>query len=216
MADFQDRWTQKRRAPIGEKLKESIISSEPLKTKIARVQKSIDKEITKLDNIDGKLRKKDAQLMHNVVAAMEKHDTEHASTSANELAERRKMNRMTNQSKMVLEQISLRLGSIQELGDAVTILEPIVPVIKGIKGGISGIVPNAGSQIDEISDSLSSLLMDAGQITGSGLNFEANSEDAKSILSEATAVAEQKKIDNLPEVPKQNTNPLQTNPDFTL
>lgn len=216
MANFQDRWTQKKKEPLVDKIREKIMPQEPLRKRIRAVQQSLDREIIKLDRIDNNLKKKDAKMMHNVVTSMEKHDEQHASTQANELSESRKMIRMTSQSKMVLEQISLRLGTITELGDAVTVLTPILPVIKGLKGGISGIIPNAGSEIDEIGESLNNLLMDSGNITGSSLNFEPNSEDAQSIIAEASAIAEEKKSDNLPKIPPQNTNLIQTKPDFTL
>lgn len=216
MANFEDRWTQKKKEPITNRIREKIIPQEPLRKRLMTVQQSLDREIAKLDKIDNNLKKKDEKMMKNVVASMEKHDEKHASTQANELSESRKMMRMTSQSKMVLEQISLRLGTISELGDAVTVLTPILPVIKGLKGGMSGIIPNAGSEIDEISESLNNLLVDSGNITGSLINFEANSEDAKSIIAEASAIAEQKKSDNLPNIPPQNANPIQTNPDFTL
>ena len=216
MANFEDRWTQKKKEPVLDKVREQIIPSEPLRKRLVAVQQTIGKEITKLENIDNNLRKKDAKMMHNVAASMEKHDEQHASAQANELSETRKMMQMTSQTKLVLEQISLRLGTIQDLGDTVTVLTPILPVIKGLKDGVSGIMPNAGSALGEISETLSSLLMDSGNITGSSMNFEANSEDAQNILSEASAIAEQKKSDSLPKIPTFNANRIQTNPDFTL
>lgn len=216
MSNFQDRWTQKKREPLSDKVRERILPSEPLRNRLLSVQQTIGKEITKLENIDSNLRKKETKMMYNVAASMEKHDEQHASTQANELSESRKMMKITSQSKMVLEQISLRLGTIQDLGDAVTVLTPIIPVIKGLKNGISGIIPNAGSEIGDISETLSNLLMDSGNITGSSIIFEANSEDAQNIIAEATALAEQNKIDNLPKIPTNNSKFMQTNPDFTL
>ncbi|MEE9586332.1 MAG: hypothetical protein V3W09_05455 [Nitrososphaerales archaeon] len=216
MSSFHKRWSQDRKEPFTDRVKEALTPSEPLKNKIQSVQQSLKREISKLDGVEAKLKKKDANMMHNVITAMEKHDSQYASTRANELAETRKMVRMSNQSKMVLEQISLRLGTVEEMGDIVTVLAPIVPVIRGIKGGLSGIIPSAGSEIDEIGDMMNNLLMDAGHITGSTMSFEPSSEDAEKIMSEAKAVAEQKRMDKFPQVPSHTTDQIQTVQDNTL
>ncbi|MFQ6135479.1 MAG: Snf7 family protein [Nitrososphaerales archaeon] len=216
MSSFNKRWSQGRREPLTDRVREAIAPSGPLKNRIQSVQQALKREISKLDNVEGKLKKKDSKMMHNVITAMEKHDGQYASTRANELAETRKMMRMTNQTKMVLEQISLRLGTVEELGDVVTVLSPVIPVIRGIKGGLSGFLPDAGSEIDEIGDTLNNLLMDAGHITGSTMSFEPGSEDAEKIMSEASAVAEQKRIEKFPQVPSHAADNIQTEQDNTL
>jgi division protein CdvB (Snf7/Vps24/ESCRT-III family) len=111
---------------------------------------------------------------------------------------------------MILEQISMRLGTVKEMGDVVTVLSPVVPIIRNIKGGISGIMPNAGTEIDEIGNMLGSLLTDAGSVSGSMMSFEPSSEDAEKIMAEAKAVAEQKSMDRLPQVPIRSPDTLGT------
>ena len=216
MSSFHKRWTQPRREPLMDKVKEAIVPPEPIKNQINSVKQALSREINKLDNIGCKLRKRDSKMMHSVITSMEKHEGQHASARANELAETRKMMRMTNQTKMVLEQISLRLDTVEELGDIVTVLSPVIPVIKGITGGLSGFIPNAGSEIDEIGSMLNGLLSDAGHITGSTMTFESNSEDATNIISEAKAVVEQKKIEKFPQIPSYGANNTQTEQDNTL
>lgn len=216
MSGFEKRWTKPRTEPFGDKIREAITPSQPLRGKIQTVQQSLTREISKLDGIEKRLKARDAKMMSNVISSMEKHDTQYASSRANELAETRKMRRMSNQTRMVLEQIQMRLGTVKELGDVVTVLAPIVPVIRGIKGGISGIMPDANSEIDEIGNMMNNLLVDAGNITGSNLNFEANSEDAERIMAEAKAVAEQKRMDKFPQVPSSESSSLQIGQDNTM
>jgi division protein CdvB (Snf7/Vps24/ESCRT-III family) len=74
-------------------------------------------------------------------------------------------------------------------------------VIRNVKQGLVGVLPEAESEIGEISGLLSSILVDAGTVGGYSLNFEAANEDAERILAEASAVAEQRMKEKFPEVP---------------
>ena len=98
------------------------------------------------------------------MSSLQKHDTQHASAFATELAEIRKMNKMVTQAKLALEQIVLRLNTITELGDIVVTLTPAMSVIRNVKQGLVGVLPEAESEIGEISGLLSSILVDAGTV----------------------------------------------------
>ncbi len=94
---------------------------------------------------------------------MQKNDTTRASMLANELSEVRKMNNVVMQSKLALEQLNLRLNTIQDLGDLANTLAPAINVIKGVQPGLINLVPDAEREIGEISSLLSGILVDAGQ-----------------------------------------------------
>src|SRR3990172_5387351 len=206
MSSFKDKWVQERKEPLGDSMRKAVVPQKPLKEQIHTVQQALKREINHLDGVDNRLRKKDATIMHNIVSATEKHDEQHVSAHANELAETRKMARLTNQTKMVLEQISLRMETIEDMGDLANVMAPIVPVVRGIKSGLSNIMPDAGSAIGEIGDMMSGLLVDVGHISGSTLTFEPGSEDAEKIMAEAMAVADQKRMEKFPQVPTNNVN----------
>jgi division protein CdvB (Snf7/Vps24/ESCRT-III family) len=148
-----------------------------------------------------KLKERDAVIFNKVITAIQKHDTQHASVYANELAEVRKMNKMVTSSRLALEQIVLRLNTVTELGDIVVTLAPAMSVIRSVRTGIISVLPEAEREINEISGLLSSILVDAGQTTGASLNFEVANEDAEKILAEASAVAEQRMKERFPELP---------------
>ncbi|MCL4436415.1 MAG: hypothetical protein M1503_03280 [Thaumarchaeota archaeon] len=206
MSNFTDKWVQARKEPLGDSVRHAVVPQKPLKEQIHTVQQALKREINHLDGVDNRLRKKDSTLMHSMVQATEKHEVERASAQANELAETRKMARLTNQTKMVLEQISLRMDTIEEMGDLATVMAPIVPVVRGLKSGISNIMPDASSAIGEIGDMMGGLLVDVGHLSGSTLTFEPGSEDAEKIMAEAMAVAEQKRMEKFPQVPTNNVN----------
>jgi division protein CdvB (Snf7/Vps24/ESCRT-III family) len=52
---------------------------------------------------------------------------------------------------------------------------------------------------------LSNILVEAGQLGGLTLNFEAANEEAERILAEAAAVAEQRMKESFPELPTSET-----------
>ena len=120
---------------------------------------------------------------------------------ANELAELRKMNKMVTQSKLALEQIVLRLNTVTELGEVVMTLAPATSVVRNLRQGLSGIMPEAEGEMSEISGLLSGILVDAGSVSGTSLNFETANEEAELALAEAAAVAEARMRERFPTSP---------------
>ena len=201
MSAFAGKWEKQNSQSFGGRVKDSVKSPGPLKPRLDLAVRQIQVQVAKLDSTSTKLRERDNSIFNKVVTSLQKHDTQHASVFANELAEIRKMNKMVTQAKLALEQIVLRLNTITELGDIVVTLTPAMAVIRNVKQGLVGVLPEAESEIGEISGLLSSILVDAGTVGGYSLNFEAANEDAEKILSEASAVAEQRMKERFPEIP---------------
>ncbi len=201
MSKFEQKWVKEQKPGVGERVREAVRPSGPLKPRLESAIRAIQAQVAKLDATASKLKERDAIIFNKVVASLQKHDTEHANVYANELAEIRKMLKMVTSSKLALEQIVLRLNTVTELGDIVVTLAPAMAVIRNVKSGIISVLPEAEREINEISSLLSSILVDAGQVSGTTLNFEAANEDAEKILAEASAVAEQRMKERFPELP---------------
>jgi division protein CdvB (Snf7/Vps24/ESCRT-III family) len=201
MSNFGNKWVREQKPGMGDKVKEAIKPSGPLKPRLEDAVRAIQTQVARLDATCTKLKERDAAIFNKVVTAIQKHDTQHASVYANELAEVRKMNKMVTSSRLALEQIVLRLNTVTELGDIVVTLAPAMSVIRSVKSGIISVLPEAEREINEISGLLSSILVDAGQTSGASLNFEVANEDAEKILAEASAVAEQRMKERFPELP---------------
>lgn len=201
MSEFSKKWTTPNTPGFGDRVREAVRPAGPLKPRIDGAVRSIQIQISKLDSTSNRLKERDTTLFNKVVSSIQKHDTQHASVYANELAEIRKMSRMVSSAKIALEQIVLRLSTATELGDIVVTLAPAMAVIKSVKTGLVGVMPEAEQEIGEINNVLSSILVDAGQLGGLTLNFEAANEDAERILGEASAVAEQRMKDKFPDLP---------------
>ena len=197
---FAKRWDRQIREPITTKVKSLVIPDAPLKRKIDLAMNKLKLQLNKLDQVSVRLMERDKKIFEKVVEAFMKHEMDRATLYANELAELRKMNKIILYSKLSLEKVLLRLGTIKEVGELVVAMAPALDVVRNIKGSLSGVLPDAEQELSELGDILNSLVVEAGQATGQSVMLEA-SEEAQKILEEAMVVAEQKMKEKLPEVP---------------
>ena len=182
--------TKEKKEPLLAKVKDKVTPQPPLRNRVETTQRAMQTLISRLDQKQSRLKSHDTALFDKVVEATQKHDKNRAAAYANELAELRKITSNVTQMKLVLEQINLRMGTVQDFGDIVTSITPIVSVIKGMRSSMSGIVPEASSEMSEIGEMMNGLIADAGQFGGSSPLIESSSAETNSILAEAAAVAE--------------------------
>ena len=154
-----------------------------------------------MNSISAKLREKDATIFGKVVVLVQKRDTMHANMLANELTEIRKMSKMVTHAKLAFEQIELRLNTIKDLGEIAVVLSPAVGIMKGLTPELSNVVPNAQNEIGELSGLLNNILVDAGQLSSTSINFESANEEADKILLEASSAAERSMREKFPDLP---------------
>ena len=199
---FSSKWDRKDQGPgLVDRLRGTVRTPTPLKPQLEQANRQVKFLISQLDGTVNRIRQRDAVIFKNVVSSLAKHDTQHAAVYANELTEVRKMGKMVTQAQLALEQISLRLGTINDLGEIANTLAPAVSVIRNMKEDLRVALPEADKEIGELSGLLSSVLVDAGTTGGISLNFDAANEDAQKVLEEASAVAEQRMRESFPEIP---------------
>jgi division protein CdvB (Snf7/Vps24/ESCRT-III family) len=202
MTGFDKSWINQNRASANEKLKETLRPQGPLKPRIETAINKLQLQTSKLDTMITKLNERDASLFRRLVDAMQRHDVDTAKVLSNELAEVRKISRTLGQAKMALEQVSMRLSTIHDMGDAMVALGPAISSIKGLKPSLGRFLPGADGEINNVQSLLSSIMMDSLQ--GSGVGVEINTSggiDIDQIMMEASAVAEQKVHDKFPPIP---------------
>ena len=199
---FSSKWETKDKGPgFVDRLRGTVRPPTPLKSQIELANRQIRLLISQLDATVNRIKQRDSTIFKNVVSSLAKHDMQHAAVYANELSEVRKMGKMVTQAQLAMEQISLRLGTINDLGEIASTLAPAVSVIKNMKEGLRMALPEADKEINEISGLLSSVLVDASTTGGISLNFDAANEDAQKVLEEASMVAEQRMKESFPEIP---------------
>jgi division protein CdvB (Snf7/Vps24/ESCRT-III family) len=199
---FSKKWESKRdEQPFTNRIKDAVKPPGPLKPRLDFATRRIELQIQKLDQATDRFGQRDKTIFARIVDAYTKHDTSRANVFANELAEIRKMERLIINARLALEQIVLRLRTVSELGDVVSTLGPAVGVLRSVRAGLVSVFPEAESELGEIGNMLSGIMIEAGQGSGMTLNFDAVNEDAGKILNEAATVAEQRIKDKFPELP---------------
>ncbi len=199
---FSKKWETKREEqPLTRRIQDAVRPPGPLKPRLDGAVRRIELQVNKLDQAGEKFSVRDRTIFARIVDAYTKHDTARANVFANELAEIRKMEKLITNARLALEQIVLRLRTVSELGDVVSTLGPAVGVLRTVRSGLVSVFPEAESELGEIGNLLSGIMMEAGTETGMSLNFNAVNEDATKILTEASTVAEQRIKEKFPDLP---------------
>lgn len=198
---FAGKWEDEEKLPLHEKIKDKVRPPGSLKPRLDKANKRMQIQIQKLNKAAKHFSERDESLFAKTVKAYSKHDLVRAKVYANELAEIRKTKKQIMDTKLALEQISLRLGTVSEFGDVVSMLSPTVSLLQNIGKGVANTLPEAGKELGQIGNLLNGIIADSNQGTGMGIDFEAPNDEAKKILSEAANVAEQKIKQQLPEIP---------------
>lgn len=199
---FTDKWERKEQGPsFAGRIIEKIRTPTPIKVQIEQANRQVRLLIGQLNVAVGRIKQRDEEIFRHVVASLARHDNQHAIVYANELSEIRKLGKMVTQAQLAMEQISLRLGTITDLGEIASSLAPAVAVIRSMKDGLQTVMPDAEREMGEISGLLSSILVDASATGGLSLNFDAANEEARKVLDEAASVAEERMKENFPEIP---------------
>jgi division protein CdvB (Snf7/Vps24/ESCRT-III family) len=192
------------------KEKESVISKvvnvakppEGLKDQIGLVTQRLDAQSRTLDMAVKRFKMRDADLFNKVIRAMETRDRARANIYATELSEIRKVEEMLTQASLALQSVSMRLSTVSEMGDVVTVLSPARALLNGIQSEMCGIMPEASQELDNIGNMLADICSsNSSQYSDiSGVGTQVANEEALKILEEAEIAAESKLKGRLPEI----------------
>jgi division protein CdvB (Snf7/Vps24/ESCRT-III family) len=201
-----DRWTPKEKEPsVVEKIKNVGKPSDSLKDQITTVTQRLDMQTKTLDAAVIRFQNRDTEIFNRIVKAQTQRDSARANILATELAEVRKVQKMLNHASIALQSVSMRLNTVSEMGDLVTILSPAKSLLNDVRSEMCGILPEASQELGNIGNLLSDICT-TSQGPDMQVNTSANSE-AMSILEEAQTAAQMKLENQLPEI--ENERPLQ-------
>ena len=194
MTGFFTNWTKKKDYIdyTNKELKESL----PLKPRIENVMNKTQLQISKLDAKIAKMKGREQEIFNKVIDAVKTRNTIYAKSLSNELLQMRKSQRTLNQARMALEQVSMRISTIHDLGEIMEILEPAMSPVKGLKSDFERLVPSTDMELNYMQMLTNSILSDSMQnneidvidmnIVGSSKN-----KDTDHIMNEASAVLEE-------------------------
>ena len=207
MVSLSDKWNILKNGDVlSQKFMGRVKPEAPLKNRIDTAQKKLQLQISRLGEIDTKLKNKHDAIFEKIVNAKKSNNENYAKVYANELVELRKMKNMVGSAKLSMEQVQLRLNTVSELGDVVVTLSPCMSLIKGLSTSLGDMMPSAAASMQDLSNMLGDI------VTGSSLTHddsigitETPNSDAMSILEEAQSIVEGNIRNNMPEPPVTNT-----------
>ena len=199
MTSLESSWTARNTPSISEKIGGAIKKEGPLKPRVEGATRQLSTPISKLDFVSKQLDQKDAKLFSRIVEAKQNQNLSQAKILANELVELRKHKKVISNMKISIEQVKMRLTTVNELGDMMHALGPAMSTMKQIGPALSKFIPEADAEFSAMGDELGGLMENTfeGNFEGS---FDSN-EESELILNEASAVAETQIGEKFPTVP---------------
>jgi len=201
MTSFSNQWNKEAKKDPTERIRESLRTQKPLKPTMETAKNRLGIQTQKLDTLLEKLKSKDRTLFDQIVTHLQNHDSQQSKMLSNELSQVRRTIKTISQLKMSLEQVHMRLESTIDIGDALTALKPAVGTLSKVKTGLTGLMPNVDTELGEISDVFSDIMVNANSTSDIGFTLNPSGGDMNNILAEASIVAEQRVTDNFPDVP---------------
>ena len=199
--NFLNRWKdkEKEQPSLSTKIKNVGKPQESVKDQITTVIQRLDVQTKTLDLAVKRFENRDAAVFQCVVKALSDRDKARANILASELWEIRKVERMLIQESLALESVSMRLRTVSEVGDLVSVLAPAASVLNNIRSGMSSVLPQASQELESIGSLLSDIVTTTSQSSETPVNIGAANEDAQEILKEAELAAEKRLNDQFPE-----------------
>ena len=207
MVSLSDKWNiLKNGDALSQKFMGKVKPEAPLKNRIDTAQKKLQLQISRLGEIDTKLKSKHDAIFEKIVNAKKSNNETYAKVYANELAELRKMKNMVGNAKLSMEQVQLRLNTVSELGDVVVTLSPCMSLIKGLSTSLGDMMPRSAASMQDLSNMLGDIVTGSSVTHDGSIGItEPQNSDAVSILEEAQNIVEGNIRNNMPEPPVTNT-----------
>ena len=197
---FINKWKEKEEATsVVSKIKNIARPQENLKEQISMVTQRLDVQTKTLDAAVNRFEMRDKEIFQRVVKAMTERDNARANILATELGEIRKVEKMLSHASLALQSVSMRLSTVSEMGDLVTILSPAKGMLNSIRTEMCSILPEASMELGNIGNLLSDITATTNQGSDEPVNTIMASADALQILEEAEVAAENKLREKIPE-----------------
>ena len=197
---FVSEWHKENGTPASRKIKDTL-HPVPLRDKITTTVYKLNLVQRKLEDSRLRMEQKHKTLFNKCVKAQEAKDNATAIMYANECSQVRKMAQTLVTSQLAIEQVVLRMETVQDFGDVAAEIIPAAAIVRSVKGRLAGVIPEVSMQLNGIGQTLDSLVLEVGEATGQSWNTMASGEDAEKILSEASTIAEQRIREGFPDLP---------------
>ena len=174
----------------------------PLKPRLEAVQKKVQMQIGRLDELHNILILKDREIFHKLLVSIKDKNPQHLTVLSSELASARQVSRAVLLSYVSLEKLIAKLSAASSFAELVIILSPAMAIVRNLRSSLTPYVPEMEQELGIVSELLSGILVDAGQVGGYTINFEAANEEAVRLIGEASLTVDQKLREELPGIPE--------------
>jgi len=200
---FINHWKSKEPESIEPSITSKIKSigkpAETVKDQINMAIQRLDVQTKSLDCAVKRFENRDAAIFQCIVKTLSERNTARAKIYASELWEIRKIEKMLMQESLALESVCMRLKTVSEMGDVVSMLAPAARVLNNIRSGMSTVLPEAGQELEKIGSLLTDIVSQTSQSTETPVNIGTANADAQEILHEAELAAERRLREQFPE-----------------
>jgi len=174
----------------------------PLKTRVSTARSRLRIQSDHLEQALSRLQNRNKQLFEKCVASKSSRNNSRALIYANECAEIRKIARIIMNGQLALEQVVLRLETVEELGDIFVQMGPLINIVQEIQGQLTGVLPDVSNELGEINSALNAAVLEAGSAADHpSVSIAISDEEAQRVLAEAKVIADERMEERFPTLP---------------
>jgi len=160
------------------------------KGRIAVALRDIEAQRKELDALKARLAQRRQKLFETTVRALQEKNQARAAVYATEHAEVRKVSRVVEASELALTQVTLRLQSITEIGDAMLHMDTAFRSLKQVSKEMEGVIPALDAASTDINSTLVETMAQMGQISPN-IKIDIRTENSEDLVEQAKKFAEE-------------------------
>jgi division protein CdvB (Snf7/Vps24/ESCRT-III family) len=174
----------------------------PLKPRLDAVRKKIQVLIDRLEELHSINKARDSDIFTKLMVSVKENNTQHLTLLSSELSRTRQLSRALLLTSVSLEKLISKLSSASDFGHVVDVLSPAMAVVKNLRSSITPYVPEMEGELGVISELLSGILVDAGQVGGFTINFESANEEGVRLIGDVSQLIDQKMEEEFSKAPE--------------
>jgi len=160
------------------------------KGKITTALRDIEVRRKELESLKGRLSERRQKLFETTVKALQEKNRSKAAVYASEHAEVRKVYRVIDASELALTQVSLRLQSMTEIGDAMFHMDTAFRSLKEINRTMQGVMPALDAASSDINSTFAETMAQMGQLSPN-MTFDVRTENSDDLVEAAQRYADE-------------------------
>lgn len=181
----------------------TVEMTEELRGRVEKAVTTLNAHIERLNNKYREMLARSREYFERTVEALQSKDDEKAKIYASEIAEIRKLAGIVLHSQLVLLQVKIRLESILELGEALTLIRPLAAMLQNVVSEIRVVAPEASENLRNLMGLIDDFISSAGvYVEPVAEGVSEASDEASFVLEEARRIAAEKVRQSFPEAPK--------------